>query len=125
MSITLENKTKEHPLRDGEKPALEPILEPTKAFPKEEPSNEEKAKENLKNHQVSFHEGATIFHDLYIKTMYDPDHSENEDRHLSLGYSSKGRLLVVSYTERENNIRLISCRKATRQERKIYETELL
>ena len=85
--------------------------------------DEEKAKENFTNHQVSFHEGATIFHDPYIATMHDPDHSEDEDRYLSLGFSSQGRLLVVSYTEREGNIRLISCRKATRREQKRYEKE--
>lgn len=83
--------------------------------------DEEKANENERKHQVSFHEGATIFHDPHIATMHDPDHSEDEDRYLGLGYSSQGRVLVVCYTERGDNIRLISCRKATRRERKIYE----
>lgn len=82
---------------------------------------EEKAIINLKKHQISFREGATIFNDPLIATMHDPDHSEAEDRYLSLGYSSQGHLLVVSYTQRQDNIRLISCRKATRKERKKHE----
>ena len=83
--------------------------------------DEIKARKNEQDHQVSFHEGSTIFHDPHIATMHDPDHSENEDRYLSLGYSSQGRVLLVSYTDRGNNIRLISCRKATRREQKMYE----
>ncbi|GAK60156.1 hypothetical protein U27_00047 [Candidatus Vecturithrix granuli] len=83
--------------------------------------DEEKAIKNLRKHQISFHEGTTIFNDPLIATMHDPDHSEGEDRFISLGYSSQNRLLVVSYTQRQDNIRLISCRKATRKERKKYE----
>ncbi len=83
--------------------------------------DEEKANANERKHQINFHEGATIFHDPYIATMHDPDHSEDEHRYLSLGYSSQGLLLLVCYTERGDNIRLISCRKATRRERKMYE----
>lgn len=83
--------------------------------------DEKKAAENLRKHQISFREGATIFNDPLIATMLDPDHSEAEDRYLSLGHSSQGHLLVVSYTQRQDNIRLISCRKATRKERKKYE----
>lgn len=78
--------------------------------------DEEKAEQNIRKHQ-----GVTVFDDPSIATLHDPDHSTDEDRYISLGYSSQGRLLIVSYSERGDNIRLISCRKATRQERKIYE----
>lgn len=84
--------------------------------------DEEKAEKNVRKHQgVTFHEGVTIFDDPSIATLHDPDHSEDEDRYISLGYSSQGRLLTVCYTERGENIRIISCRKATRRERKMYE----
>lgn len=86
--------------------------------------DETKAKKNEHDHQVTFHEGATIFHDPHIATMSDPDHSEDEARYLSLGYSSQGRVLLVSDTDRGNNIRVISCRKATRREQNMYEKGL-
>jgi uncharacterized DUF497 family protein len=53
--------------------------------------------------------------------FYDPDHSENEDRYLIVGESVQGRLLIVSYTERGNKIRLISARETTKTERETYE----
>jgi uncharacterized DUF497 family protein len=80
-----------------------------------------KATTNLKKHAVSFDEGATIFHDPLIASIPDPDHSENEERYLSIGMSAQGRLLVVVHTERGERTRLISCRKATPSERKTYE----
>lgn len=83
--------------------------------------DEEKARSNLKTHKVSFEEGATIFHDSFVATRPDPDHSEEEQRLISIGVSVKGRLLVVSYTERGDKTRIISCRKATPTERRIYE----
>ena len=83
--------------------------------------DEEKAQSNLKDHKVRFEEGATIFHDPFIATRLDPDHSEKEQRYISIGLSVKGRLLVVSHTERGNKTRIISCRKATPTERRIYE----
>lgn len=81
----------------------------------------EKAFSNLKKHDVSFEEGATIFNDPLIITIFDPDHSEHEERYISIGISVQGKLLVVVHTEREERIRLISCRKATSAERKTYE----
>jgi uncharacterized DUF497 family protein len=83
--------------------------------------DEEKAQSNLKDHKVRFEEGATIFHDPFIATRLDPDHSEKEQRYLSIGLSVKSRLLVVSHTERGNKTRIIRCRKATPMERRIYE----
>jgi uncharacterized DUF497 family protein len=84
--------------------------------------DEKKEVSNLKKHSVSFDEGATIFSDPMIATIPDPDHSKEEERYISIGISVQGRLLVVVHTERDEGIRLISCRKATSAERKSYET---
>ncbi len=83
--------------------------------------NEEKAKVNLKKHRVSFDEAASVFSDPVLITFPDPLHSESEERYLSIGISLKGRVLIVAHTDRENKIRIISCRKATSLERKRYE----
>lgn len=83
--------------------------------------DEEKAKANLKQHKVSFDEGATVFSDPFSITIPDPDHSTDEERYIDIGTSDKGRILIVSYTERGTNIRIISCRKATPTERRSYE----
>ena len=83
--------------------------------------DEEKAKANLKKHRVSFDEATTVFIDPFSITIPDPDHSADEQRYIDIGSSDKGRVLVVVYTERGSNIRIISCRKATPSERKLYE----
>ena len=83
--------------------------------------NENKAIANLSKHGVSFEEAKTIFDDPFYVDFYDPDHSENEERYLIVGESSQGRLLIVSYAERKDSIRLISAREVTRKEREIYE----
>lgn len=83
--------------------------------------DEDKAKKNILKHQVSFNEAETVFDDPFYIDFYDPDHSMDEDRYLIVGQSNQGRILIVSYTERENSIRLISAREVTRQERKVYE----
>ena len=83
--------------------------------------DEEKEKLNIRKHGISFEEAVSVFEDSFSLTIYDPLHSIDEDRFIDLGYSSKGRLLVVIYTERGNRIRLISCRKATNQEKISYE----
>ena len=80
-----------------------------------------KAERNLKDHKVSFEEAATIFGDSLAITFDDPDHSVGEQRLLTFGVSSVGRLLVVSHTQRGVYTQLISARRATRRERKIYE----
>jgi uncharacterized DUF497 family protein len=80
-----------------------------------------KARENIKKHGVSFEEASTVFGDLLALTIYDPLHSEEEDRFVTLGDSEKRRLIVVSFTDRDNRIRIISARVATRRERKDYE----
>lgn len=83
--------------------------------------NAEKNKSNIAKHGISFDEAETVFEDRLYIDFYDPDHSENEDRYIILGLSNKERLLIVSYTERSNGIRLISAREATKNERKFYE----
>jgi uncharacterized protein len=73
---------------------------------------------NIKKHKISFDEAKTIFYDDNARLIYDPDHSENEDRYLLIGLSSKLNLLVVSHCLRTKNdiIRIISARKATKNE---------
>ena len=85
--------------------------------------HEGKAVINYKKHAVSFEEAVTVFNDPCFIDFYDPDHSESEERFIIVGLSNRQRLLIVSYTERQDSIRLISARKATRQERKQYEEQ--
>ena len=80
-----------------------------------------KADSKLRAHGVSFREATTVFADLLSITISDPDHSTAEMRFVDIGLSRLGRLLVVSYTERGNRIRLISARPAARNERRQYE----
>ena len=80
-----------------------------------------KAADNLANHGVSFEEATTALRDPLSATSRDPDHSFGEERFVTFGVSSRGRLLVVAHTDREDIIRIISAREATRTERKIYE----
>ncbi len=81
----------------------------------------DKATRNLAKHGVSFHEAATVFGDPLALTYFDPDHSEDEDRFLTFGQSSAGRLLVVSHTDRGDRTRIISARRMTPKERRVYE----
>jgi len=83
--------------------------------------DEEKAKENLRKHKIDFTEAKTIFNDPFSITIPDTEHSIGEHRYIDIGQSSKGQILVVVYTERMSNIRIISCRSATKLERRIYE----
>lgn len=81
----------------------------------------QKAKVNEQKHDLSFHEGATVFGDPLAITFPDPDHSEDEERYLTFGLSRLNRLVVISHTQRAEKMRIISARLMTRQERKIYE----
>ena len=81
----------------------------------------QKSDANFKKHGVSFHEASTVFGDPLAITFSDPDHSIGEHRFLTFGYSRLNRLLVVVHTERHGKIRIISARRTTKQERKIYE----
>lgn len=83
----------------------------------------EKERLNQRKHNVSFPEASTIFADPLSATVFDPDHSEEEDRYISIGYSVRNRLLMVSHTARDNRIRIISARELTALERKEYEEE--
>jgi hypothetical protein len=82
----------------------------------------EKAKKNLTKHNVSFDEAMTVFYDPLSATFDDTDHSIDEERFITIGYSSEGRLLVVSHTERGKTLRIISARRATAHERKRHES---
>ena len=83
--------------------------------------DEEKAAANLAKHEVSFNEAKTVFNDPLYVDFYDPDHSFDEHRYIIIGESREKRLLIVSYTERDDVIRLISAREVTRSERETYE----
>ena len=80
-----------------------------------------KAESNWKKHEVDFHEAATIFGDPLAITFVDPDHSADEDRYITIGRSNNGRLLIVSHTDRQEKVRIISARRTTTAERKLYE----
>jgi hypothetical protein len=83
--------------------------------------DEEKAAANLAKHEVSFDEAKTVFDDPLYVDFYDPDHSFAEHRYIIIGESQQERLLIISYTERDDVIRLISAREVTRSERETYE----
>ena len=80
-----------------------------------------KADENFRKHEVSFDEASSVFDDPLGITYPDPDHSEDERRWVTFGYSTSSRLLVVSHTERGDTWRIINARPATRSEQEIYE----
>ena len=82
----------------------------------------DKADANLKKHRVAFDEAVTVFYDSLAATFEDPDHSVGEHRFITIGHSSKGRLLVVVYVERGTPLRIISARLAGAKERKRHET---
>ena len=77
---------------------------------------------NIAKHGVSFEEAQTVFTDQHARLLADPEHSDDEDRFILLGTSIHSRLLVICHCERSaDTIRLISARKADKQERRIYE----
>ena len=80
-----------------------------------------KADSNLEKHGVPFDEAATAFGDPLSLTIADPDHSDGEERFVLLGQSFAGRLVVVIHAYRDERIRIISARIATRNERRSYE----
>ena len=82
-----------------------------------------KAAKNARKHRVSFQEATSVFYDPLAVTGADPDHSEDEERLVTFGMSSAGQLLVVSHTERDEAVRIISARIATQTERRIYEED--
>ena len=84
--------------------------------------DDKKSASNEKKHGVSFDEAKSIFTDQFARLIADPDNSDEEDRFILLGTSIHSRLLVVCHCVRMNDsIRIISARKADKQEREIYE----
>ena len=83
----------------------------------------QKAANNQRKHRVSFVESATVFNDPLGITVFDPDHSVEEDRHIIVGISNRHRLLIVAFAECDKRIRIISARLLSRTERKAYEEE--
>ena len=83
--------------------------------------DETKAAINLEKHRVSFEEATEVFADPLYVDFFDPDHSQAEHRYLIIGTSEGGRLLIVSYTERDDLVRIISARELTPTERRTYE----
>ena len=81
----------------------------------------EKATRNLKKHEVSFEEAVTVFYDPLSATFDDTDHSVGEYRYITIGLSSRNRLLVVAHAERGESLRIINARPATAHERKRHE----
>ena len=82
-----------------------------------------KADANLRKHGASFEEAASVLGDPLSLTLPDPDHSREEERYLLLGQSAAGRFLIVSITERGDQIRIISARPMTPREQRAYEQE--
>ena len=82
-----------------------------------------KADRNLSKHSVSFDEASTVFGDPLAGTILDPRHSDDEPRFVTIGLSMSRRLIIVAHTEGEDRIRIISARRATRREKRTYESE--
>jgi len=82
-----------------------------------------KATANRRKHRIPFQEAATIFGDPLAITYPDPDHSEWEQRFLTVGMSNEGRVLFVAHADDGDSIRIISARKTTKREREQYEEE--
>lgn len=80
-----------------------------------------KTRRNLRKHRIDFDEASTVFADTLSITIPDPDHSEDEERWVTIGLSNRHRLLVVVHTEEDETIRLITARSADRLERRKYE----
>jgi uncharacterized DUF497 family protein len=80
----------------------------------------DKASKNVEKHQVSFEEAATVFDDPMFITFIDDEHSLDEERYITIGLSSRGRLVILAHAERKDHIRIISARRATKKEERFY-----
>ena len=87
----------------------------------------QKAHTNDRKHGISFEEAETAFYDPNARTSYDPDHSQDENRHILLGMSESFNLIVVYdvYRQNDESIRIISARRATKTEQKEYKGYLI
>ena len=83
--------------------------------------DEQKANANAGKHGVTFEEASTVFADSLAAIFTDEEHSSEELREILIGHSARGRLLLVSFTERVGSVRIISVRQASRRERREYE----
>jgi uncharacterized DUF497 family protein len=83
-----------------------------------------KAEINLRKHGVSFLEAGTVFGDELAITVPDPNYSKNEDPFITIGWSNRRRLIMLSHTDRGDRIRIISARELTKAERTVYEEEI-
>lgn len=86
--------------------------------------DQRKAATNLRKHGVAFTDAIGVFSDPLARIFPDPDHSEDEPRELIVGYDGLGRLLFVSFVERQDNVRIISARRATTTEARAHEKYL-
>jgi uncharacterized DUF497 family protein len=84
--------------------------------------DEDKARQNIEKHGISFEEAATIFGDPLSLTIDDPQHSRGEIRLVTVGETVTRRVVVVVHTERGDSLRIITTREATRHERRTYES---
>ena len=80
----------------------------------------DKASKNVEKHHVSFEEAATVFDDPMFITLIDDEHSIDEERYITIGLSSRGRLLMLAHADRQDHIRIISARGATKKEEQFY-----
>jgi uncharacterized DUF497 family protein len=80
-----------------------------------------KARQNIRKHRVNFNAASTVFADTLSRTILDPDHSDTEERWVTIGLSNRQRLLVVVHLEDEQSIRIISARVANRLEQRKHE----
>ena len=85
--------------------------------------DEDKAAENVRKHGITIEDAIAVFEDFRSMTIYDRQHSDNEERFIDIGASTQGHIFVVVYTERGAHIRIISARIATSRERKYYEEQ--
>ena len=83
-----------------------------------------KAKSNVRKHGVTFEEATAVFLDPFAVTYPDPDHSDEEFREITIGRSTRHRVVFLSHTRRAGRIRLISARKGTKREREQYEENI-
>jgi uncharacterized protein len=83
-----------------------------------------KAAANLKKHRVDFEDAGTVFLDPLAITYPDPDHAPEDSREITIGYTMKKNLVLVSHCAREERIRIISARLAVRTERRQYEESI-
>jgi uncharacterized protein len=81
----------------------------------------DKANSNRKKHAVTFEEASTVFGDVLAVIFDDEEHSDEEQREIIIGHSDRNRLLLVSFTEPKDRIRIISARQASKRERTDYE----